>query len=119
MTPRQVLQHGRRVAARQAVGRFDLDLTERLAHAARDAGHGWDADFVLARILTVGMAWTFSVTGSVTMPLLSELHRFPRQFLSLPPVSSSAGTRAPGRVAVVNFANVVTAGPRDLPHLSR
>jgi DNA-binding CsgD family transcriptional regulator len=38
-------------AARQAVARFDLDLAERLARAARTHGYGWDADWLLARIL--------------------------------------------------------------------
>lgn len=38
-------------AARQAVARFDLDLAERLARAARGAGWGWDADCLLAQIL--------------------------------------------------------------------
>jgi DNA-binding CsgD family transcriptional regulator len=38
-------------AARQAIARFDLGLAERLARAARGAGQGWEADFLLAQIL--------------------------------------------------------------------
>ncbi|MEO3856611.1 AAA family ATPase [Acrocarpospora sp. B8E8] len=45
--PEQMLE-----AARQAIGRFELDLAERLARAARGAGPGKDADWLLARILS-------------------------------------------------------------------
>lgn len=39
------------VAARQAIGRFDIKLAERLARAARDNGPSWEADWLLARVL--------------------------------------------------------------------
>ncbi|WP_214109845.1 AAA family ATPase [Acrocarpospora catenulata] len=45
--PEQVLD-----AARQAIGRFELNLAERLARAARRAGTAADADWVLAQILS-------------------------------------------------------------------
>jgi len=38
-------------AARQAFGRFDIDLARRLATAARDAGAGWAAAELLATVL--------------------------------------------------------------------
>jgi DNA-binding CsgD family transcriptional regulator len=38
-------------AATQAFGRFDLDLAQRLAEAARDAGAGYDAAELLATVL--------------------------------------------------------------------
>jgi DNA-binding CsgD family transcriptional regulator len=38
-------------AARQAFGRFDIDLARRLAAAARDAGAGWAAAELLATVL--------------------------------------------------------------------
>jgi DNA-binding CsgD family transcriptional regulator len=38
-------------AARHALGRFDLELAERLARAARGAAPDWDADWLLAQIL--------------------------------------------------------------------
>jgi DNA-binding CsgD family transcriptional regulator len=38
-------------AARQAVARFDLDLAERLARAARGNGNDWETDRLLAQIL--------------------------------------------------------------------
>lgn len=39
-------------AAREAIARFDLGLAEQLARAARNAGHGWEADQLLAEILS-------------------------------------------------------------------
>ena len=46
-------QHGTLLldAARQAFGRFDIDLARRLAAAARDAGAGWAATELLATVL--------------------------------------------------------------------
>ncbi|MGV9212327.1 AAA family ATPase [Micromonospora sp. RB23] len=38
-------------AARQAIDRFDIDLAERLARTAYDAGQGWEAQWLLARVL--------------------------------------------------------------------
>jgi DNA-binding CsgD family transcriptional regulator/tetratricopeptide (TPR) repeat protein len=37
--------------ARRSIALFDLDLAERLVRAARGAGHGWEADWLLARVL--------------------------------------------------------------------
>jgi DNA-binding CsgD family transcriptional regulator len=39
------------LAAREASGRFDVELAERLARAARGPAGGWEADWLLARIL--------------------------------------------------------------------
>jgi DNA-binding CsgD family transcriptional regulator len=39
------------LAAREAGSRFDLDLAERLARAARSPAASWEADWLLARIL--------------------------------------------------------------------
>jgi DNA-binding CsgD family transcriptional regulator/tetratricopeptide (TPR) repeat protein len=38
-------------AAQQAIARFDIDLAERLARAARDTAPSWEADWLLARVL--------------------------------------------------------------------
>ncbi|MCG5468036.1 LuxR C-terminal-related transcriptional regulator [Micromonospora sp. LAH09] len=38
-------------AARQAIDRFDIDLAERLARTAYDAEQGWEAQWLLARVL--------------------------------------------------------------------
>jgi DNA-binding CsgD family transcriptional regulator len=40
------------LAAREASSRFDLDLAERLARAARSPAVSWEADWLLARILS-------------------------------------------------------------------